>query len=498
MIRIVIVDDEVLVRQGIKSYIENSGEDMEVAGIFSNAQDAIEFIRHNSVQVLITDIKMAQMDGIELIRHCVNCLYPMGIIVLSCHDNFEYAREVFALGADSYILKHEVSQQELIAEIKKTYIKFKTNQTKQEKQMFSQDPSLPIDLWEDGHYAIAKICFRGKYEQFVRVGSGADRKMILDVIKEICASNSLGQVIEQEYEIFLRLALDEDSSLLNKVNIAKNHLCTNLLNYFNERVFLAVSTVHSEQSHYSTAVKQAELAAYYAFYDTERTSFMFDCQKGQVNDAVAFYTQRIDLLSSDWRENLELNISSYMQRAKNSCLSPKKLKQNMQGFLYKLEDHLFQYYNIMLGQILPPDLPDTSILDDLDTCHIVKEYVLSVIDNAMLFVADMGAGDAVFSRIIEYIDSHYSTPITLSMLTEIFHVNQSYLCKLFRSKMQTSFVTYINEVRINHAKRLLVSSGLSVDEIAERTGFNNANYLVRVFKKTTGITTGEYRKKFKS
>lgn len=498
MIRIVIVDDEVLVRQGIKSYIENSDEDMEVAGIFSNAQAAIEFICHNSVQVLITDIKMARMDGIELIRHCVNCLYPMGIIVLSCYDNFEYAREVFALGADCYILKHEVSQKELISEIKKTYIKLKNKKMKKEYQIFSENSSSDIDLWEKGNYAVAKICFRGKYEQFVQVSSGADRKMIIDVIKEICTSNSLGQVIVQEQGIFLRLMLDRNSSLVDKVNNARKHLCTNVLNYFNERVYIAVSDVHNEQSQYSKAVNQADLVAEYAFYETEKTSFMFNCYREQVKDAVAFYTQRIDLLSSDWRKKLELNISSYMKCAKDSLLPPKKLKRYMQGFLYKFEDHLFQYYNVSLGQILPPNLPDTSILDDLDASNIVKEYVLCVIDNAILFVADMGEGDAMFLKIIEYIDSHYSTPITLSLLTEMFHINQSYLCKLFRNKMQTSFVTYINEVRINHAKRLLVRSGLSVDEIAEKTGFSNANYLVRVFKKTTGITTGEYRKKFKS
>lgn len=501
MIRIVIVDDEVLVRQGIKSYIENSHEEMVVAGIFSNANDAIEFIRQNSVQVLITDIKMAQMDGIELIRHCVNRLYPMGIIVLSCHDSFDYAREVFALGADSYILKHEVSQEELIAEIKKTHIRLiKTTHSNQEHQTINQNVSSNIDQWEDGDYAVAKIGFRSKYEQFIPVKRSADRKMILDVINEICMSNSVGRVFEEEKEIFLRLTLQDGSSaeeLVNNAEIAGKHLYTNILNYFNERTYLAVSQTQTQQSDFDKAVQQAKAVEEQAFYDTENILFI-DNNKMKNLDSLNFYTQRIDLINSEWRDKLEYDICAYMKQAKANQLSPKKLKQNMQGFLYKLEDHLFQYYNTSIREVLPIDFPDTSILEELDTYHIVREYVLTVVDRAMAFVAEMSEEDAVFSRIIEYIDSHYSTPITLSMLTEMFHINQSYLCKLFRDKMETSFVSHLNEVRINHAKRLLMSSKLSVEEIADKTGFNNANYLVRVFKKTTGITTGEYRKKFRS
>ena len=171
----------------------------------------------------------------------------------------------------------------------------------------------------------------------------------------------------------------------------------------------------------------------------------------------------------------------------------------MQGFIYKLEDHLYEYYHISMDQLLPESITAVySLLDDLDTVYIVKDFVLFVIDKAIEFVLEKGDSDAVFSKIIEYIDSHYASPITLTALCDMFHINTSYLCKAFRSKKQSSFVGYLNHVRINHVKRLLASSSLSVDNIAEITGFNNANYLVRVFKKTTGKTTGEYRKQFKS
>ena len=138
---------------------------------------------------------------------------------------------------------------------------------------------------------------------------------------------------------------------------------------------------------------------------------------------------------------------------------------------------------------------DRGLLDGMDNCDIVRDYVLFIVGCAMRYVKGLKDSDAALQRVVEYIDNHYASPVTLTLLSETFHINLSYLCKLFRDRMGKSFVCYLNEVRIRHAKQLLAGSRLSVDEVAEKTGFNNANYLVRVFKKTTGMTIGEFRKK---
>lgn len=499
MIRVAIVDDEVLVRQGIKSYIESSGEEMEVAGTFSNARDVIDFLSRNSIHVLITDIKMAQMNGVDLIRHCVNYLYPMGIIVLSCHDSFEYARDAFALGADAYLLKHEVTQQQLIAEIKKTYIRLRKKAASR-CDVPSQMPLNEMPQWPDGPCAVAKIGFRAKYERFVRVNTSADPNIILNVVTEIINSNRFGQVFRRGEDILIHIALDSGNSrevMKEKAALAVKHLYANMLNYFNERIYLVVSDQSSGSQTVQNAVEQAVETAKAAFYDTTHNLFFFADRK--TTDAVqhdVFHTRPIDLQSDEWRACFQDDMEAYILIARESALSPHKLVQNMQGFLYKLEDHLFTYYNATFTRLKAENAAiDRSMLEEMDNCGIVKDYVLLIVDSAMRYVKGLKDRDAALQRVVEYIDNHYASPITLALLSETFQINQSYLCKLFRDKMNKSFVYYLNEVRISHARQLLAGSRLSVDEIADRTGFNNANYFVRVFKKTTGMTIGEYRKK---
>lgn len=496
-ISIVIVDDEVLVRQGIKSYIESAGEDMEIAGTFSNAKEAIEFLKNNSVHILITDIKMAQMSGVDLIRHCVRCLYPMGIIVLSCYNDFEYAREAFALGASAYILKDEVTQPQLISEIKRIYVRLKSmicNQS--ETGNFSIQDVLQ---YPEHPCIVAKINFRTRYEQFSPLKMNADSKIVFDVASEIVRSNSIGRLLNHGGEMMLCIEpedVHDTKSITEKVALAAKQLYTNLLNYFNERIYLSVSDLSAGQE-FRDAANQAARVADLAFYDEESTLFFFSDLLGTKPEPnVSFYTCQIELSSKEWYACFQSDLDAYFAWARQKILPPKKLIKNMQGFLYKLEDHLQAYYNTAFTDLcLRPGAIDRDILDNMDHCEAVRDYVLFITNNAIRYIGGLKAADAAFNRIVEYIDNHYATPVTLAVLAESFHINSSYLCKLFKEKMNISFVSYLNQVRIDHVKQLLKNPRFSLEEIAEKTGFNNANYLVRVFKRMTGLTVGEYRRK---
>lgn len=494
MIKIAIVDDEMLVRQGIKSYIESAGEEMEVAGTFSNAKDVIDFLNQNSIDVLITDIKMAQMNGVDLIRYCVSCLYPMGIIVLSCHDSFEFARDAFALGANAYLLKHEVTQQQLIMEIKRTYFQLHKTET----QPSIMDTLCELPQWPDGPFAVAKIGFRAKYERFSRVKAGADQKIMMDVATEIVVSNRIGYAFRRGDDIFFRITLENGSreAMNEKATLAAKHMCTNMMNYFNERTYLGVSDLGTTSDAFETAVEQAVDASEAAFYDTANTLFFLANRPAMAaSQYTVFHARPIDLQSDEWRESFRDDLEAYILHAQSELMPPRNLVQNMRGFLYKLEDYLYSYYNATFHS-LPTEqaVIDGGLLEGMDNCYIIRDYVLFVVDSTVRYVRSLKGSDATLQHVVEYIDNHYAMPMTLTLLSEMFHINPSYLCRLFRDKMGKSFVAYLNEVRIRHAKHLLANSRLSLNEVAEKTGFNNVNYLVRVFKKTTGMTIGEYRK----
>ena len=113
MINVVLVEDEMLVQLGMKMSIQDSGHDMKVAAAFSSAEAALEYFEKNTADVLITDIRLTGISGLDLIEKIKPGHNQMVIIVLSCYEDFSYARRAYELGVDKYILKHELVEDEL-------------------------------------------------------------------------------------------------------------------------------------------------------------------------------------------------------------------------------------------------------------------------------------------------------------------------------------------------------------------------------------------------
>ena len=122
MIRVLIVDDEILARVGIQSLLENSQE-IQVVGSFNLASEALEFLKTTIVDIIITDIEMPYMDGLEFIRRIREQNLVQGVIILSCYDKFEYAKQAISLGTDGYILKNSITREALEKEICSVYKK---------------------------------------------------------------------------------------------------------------------------------------------------------------------------------------------------------------------------------------------------------------------------------------------------------------------------------------------------------------------------------------
>ena len=108
MIRTIIVDDELLASIGIRSLIDGK-EEISVSGVFNTPEEAVAFLRENIVDIVITDIEMSDMSGLDFIQIIREEDFAAGIIILSCHDEFSYAQEAISRGTDSYLLKHNVS-----------------------------------------------------------------------------------------------------------------------------------------------------------------------------------------------------------------------------------------------------------------------------------------------------------------------------------------------------------------------------------------------------
>ena len=132
MIRIIIVDDEILSRIGLQSFLDGK-EGIVVSGIFGEAEEALHFLEENVVDIVLTDIEMAEMDGLSFIREIRERRLAPGVIIVSCHEDFSYAQRAISLGTDSYILKQSLTEKTLIQEVKNVYEKTAGKEVEQKK-----------------------------------------------------------------------------------------------------------------------------------------------------------------------------------------------------------------------------------------------------------------------------------------------------------------------------------------------------------------------------
>lgn len=118
MIRVVVVEDEWIIRRGIVKIIQENVSEIQVVGDFSNGQECLDFLKGSQCDLIISDIRMPQMGGLEMIRHLRNENVPVDFVLLSGYDDFEYCREAIQNGVIDYILK-PLDKQDFISTLKK-------------------------------------------------------------------------------------------------------------------------------------------------------------------------------------------------------------------------------------------------------------------------------------------------------------------------------------------------------------------------------------------
>ena len=111
--------------------------------------------------------------------------------------------------------------------------------------------------------------------------------------------------------------------------------------------------------------------------------------------------------------------------------------------------------------------------------------------------SDLDKGDeSVISSIMRYMQEHLSEEISLSVLAEVFYLNAQYISQLFKNEIGVGFLAYLTNIRIEKAKKLLLSTSLSATEISENIGYSDYRVFTKVFKKTEGITPTQFRREF--
>lgn len=509
--KIMIVDDEMLVRQGIKHLLDWEQEGYRIVGEASNGQEALNLMDEVSPHVILTDIVMPVMGGEKLVK-VVKEKYPhIEIIVLSSFSEFDYVRSTFQSGVADYILKPKLEADYLLSILNKVTAKMVAVKPVADLRADQGEAQIlqAIEKLMTGYESsLDPLLVHSKFPFGQYLFFGADLKHM----KESGDRWSFGNELESELQktamadmVFMRLKFVNDTALFllnvnperrNELVIELRQLIPKLAHDTSETHFV-ISQCFADFNSLGEVYHDNYLKLMrYGFFLKERTLIEYEHLPGLPDSHLEY--DMGELMEQLKRKQFRKAFTGFLEYA---CLRSMDYRTDIFEFKSSLGNFIFNVAT-MLGKMKV----ETGSLENakydyfrkIDEARYAGEAIAVV--EAFIREAERAIGETNTSvnpnmdRLLEYIQDHYADPITLTGVARQFHFNASYLSSYFASYNGEGFSEYLNKIRLEKAMELLLTTELTISEISASVGYSDQSYFTKVFKKQTGISPSQFRR----
>lgn len=527
MTRVLIVDDEILVRVGLRLAIDWQAHGFEIVGEAGNGKEALEKLMEGNVDILLTDIKMPEFDGIELLEEIKKRKINIKSIVLSCHDEYEYVREALKLGAHDYLLKLSLNPEKLLQMMKELKSELDTSQYSgiQNKEELLQVNWFKLlyqfnqDVWEEQKALGTKVkedtivvfamCI-DSYMELDQQGRFKDKSLMNNTVKGIIDS------VINDYACGDSFVLGEGrfTAMINPKSEEQsifNQMACNLqqaLNrYMQITISMGISEVHQTPKMLNIAYAQAYKALNRRFFiGKESFCFYSDVSKTEVTEKRILFTMELEkelslAIELNHFQLIKENLLSFFDKLKASKnfgheVVYRALEDICFLFLKELKfyDKGFEEIPFLKGKTPQYEARKIEYIDDL------RDWMLSFAESFYMVVSKIkeSVQHQEIRRALEFIVSNYQQNLTVEKVAQYVNMSKNYFSHLFKKEVGESFTEYLTKYRLEKAKDMLKSTDARVNEIAERVGYENIYYFSNVFKKYFGISPVEYRRGMKA
>ncbi|MGN7456735.1 response regulator [Paenibacillus pasadenensis] len=499
MLKVAVVDDEEKIRLGLAKIIERTGP-YEVVGVWASAREALSNLDASGAELLITDIRMPQMDGLQLIDELRERGSQIAVAVLSGYNDFAYAREALRGGVEDYLLK-PVNQDELARLLERIAEKVGVSRSRQplhaealiELLLAADAKRIPEPVMQTACAQLDELgSIRGMYAFVVlHAAPMPDGERIAEALA----------ALRREHRLLLREAGPP------AVLLALRHgdhadtpreLAVTLLG----RLPLSaeprggISGVHSGAAALARAYGEAEAALLQAWYAGSPAGTAVSAAAStpgrmpaaaQMPGAARPDEQELRaVLQAADLERAAAIAEEWLGAAEQRRLSWAELDAAAATLLGVLDDSL-------AGQPGPQPgsrpQPIRSRSWDAYAAALRQE-----LQQRLALLGELKHQSRAVEAVKAYLQEHYADELDLQRLAELVHLTPSYLSKLFRSETGETITDYAISVRIEVAKRLLKDRPeLKTYEVGERSGYADPAYFTKAFKRVTGKTPKEYR-----
>lgn len=530
MYSILIVDDEELIRKGIIAKLKYNNFKFTELFEAEDGEQALYLLKQKEPNIVITDIRMSNMNGIEFIERAKELCQNTRFIIISGYAEFSYAEQAINMGVNGYLLK-PIGNEDFVKTLSKVYkdldkekhIKTINNKKrvlekycdtltleqklntifhsvdKEAKNRKTQDINF-FNNNENNRYMLAILNIDGKsyyQSEFKYEDLDVLKFSIFNICNEIKSEciKEISNNLKDRNQVLILFCYKSSSILkmaVDKFLIESFGKITKLLN-----ISLTIGLSQVRKTVTSELYREARESLNIRIIGGENKIYKYENQPS--NTGVLLPFNDLNLL----KKSIERYDLGSIEVVLHDIFSRKYIKDNPSVYIrivwFEITNLLIKICNdlsIDTVNILNSLLLTEGILDKFDNINEIINYLYTTI----LDIFNLGnINDLDYkSRMklsIKYLEQHYQEEISVNDLASKFGMNTSYFSTLFKKETGTTVVKYLTDIRINYACRLLKDTNNSVVDIARSVGFEDSQYFFRVFKKVKGVTPLEYRNK---
>lgn len=527
MYRIIIIDDEPLILAGIASLIIWENYECTIIGKATNGPSAYDMIMDLHPDIVITDIRMPVLNGLDLVEKCKENGCTFAFIVLTNLEEFHLVKKALSLGASDYLVKIDLNEEALITSLERAKEacdllinkqhhmaggQLKNNQEDLAKTTFrrlflSQEELADIPEELEVQYPAPFIILFSLNPiniDFEAGGGSYDlhsvSRQLIDILSGIAARFFFHYtILEYRQDTFLITAsLKEEAFSQSSVREFCQKFSVALKTYFELSAVYGVSRPKEKISELLEAFSEALTALEYYYFDSSSQVVFYQGQASHFSQAKKF---NINVFKKDLAAYISQNDSEKLASIFEDIITlfweNKPRKEQATSACINIYTYLYSFFETgddSYQDIFPYTINIAEQLNHFNSLEDILEWLRSFCQKLCRLLDDRKStrSDKLVDLARSYIKEHYMEKLTLADVAEALNISSGHLSNTFKKLTGTTLSDYIAQVKIQHAMELIDTHQYLMYEISDKLGFDNPYYFSKVFKKVTGISPREH------
>ena len=510
MINLLIVDDEVFTREGLVEMLPLNDLGITETRQAFDGIDALNVVKDFEPNILLTDVRMPRMNGIELAFE-IRKLYPeCSIIFMSGYSDKEYLKSAISLKAITYVEK-PIELEELEEAIKTAVLENSKSLTIKD----SIENKIALEMIYEVNKSqletslnsliTKEVAAELKTSNFVTVllktQNIGKNSTLVEELRNICSLYSFNSFIsiKDEREIIIQLFFPKDNTYKDITSDVFSSLFISIGEYLSKQTnyYLCVGKIVSALNDIPKSYKAANSLLHNTFF-YDYNSIMLPIANSTdsyvLNDNI--YTEFDKYLVAEENQKLVLYIKQLTSEIRKFTSTPLSYVKDIYYRLFLKVLDFSAKRNLELDESMNSNYVFEKILE-CPNIFILENFLMDKINDFFVILKDKTSKSDPVLSVLDYIHNHYSdSSLCLEQISKNTFLTPAYICVIFKDFTSTTVNKYINEYRIEKAKLFLMDSDISMSDIAAKVGYSDGNYFSKSFRKATSYTPSEYRRKF--